>query len=162
MNSLSMKIVLGGIVLPLFMVGCSSNSKQLQTSKSVTKVSKKQQKIDTSKNKLAKSSTLPKWVDNPDLDGNVGVVAIVKKGNKSKKKIIYIAKMKAQASLQARKSTMVDSKTIIKKQRRGNSYKRDVQKEVKLTSNSFATDNLTIKDTYEDKNNFYLWMVIKK
>ena len=151
-----MKNLILATIIAIGLIGCGGTN------------SPKPQKISkTSKAKTTKTMTkggIPAWVYNPDLDGNTGVVSIIsKKKVKNKKKRLYIAKLKAQAKFQARKGTNVKSKTTSSKKMSSNgAYKRDMKKEIKLSSSHIQTNELIVKDTYEDKDNFYLWMVIKK
>jgi hypothetical protein len=142
------RLLLSGLAFFVF-VGCGGTKSTVD-------------KVETKKEVKTQTNSQPAWVDDGDYDGNIGVVSIVKKNGKSKKQLMYIAKMKANSAMQARKSTMVDSKTTIKKTTVNGEYKRDTKKVVKLSSSSFAVKNLVVKDTYEDKDNFYLWMVVKK
>jgi len=138
------------VVLGLFLVGCGG-SNQPQTATKAKKAIVK---------KTEDRSGRPLWVSNPNLDGYKGVLSIVsKKKIKNKKKLYYVAKMKARAAFEARKGTSVDSSSSIKTAMSGNmSYNENI----KIKSNSIQTATLIVKDTYEDKDNFYMWMVEKK
>lgn len=145
MNNILIKI--GAVVLAssLF-VGCGEPKKEPQAPKI-----KKQKQVD--------SQGRPLWVSNPDMGGNIGVVSIVsKKKIKNKKKLYHIAKLKARAAFETRKGTKIDSTSTTKSGASGMSY----SEKVNLSSNSIQTDRLVVKKTYEDKDNFYMWMVKKR
>ena len=120
--------------------GCGSSKPEV-----TKKVEVKEQKIQDSK--------IPKWINNPDIDGYVGAVGIVKK-MKNKKKQKYIAKKLAVASLQERKRVMFESKI----------NKRDSKlvQEIKQTSSHYNSDNIIVKDEYSDDESYYVWMVIQQ
>jgi len=110
--------------------------------------------------KTTLASNLPAWVSNPDFGGNIGVVSIVSKSKiKNSSKRLKIAKLKANAQFQTRKGTTIDAQSVTKTKNDGTmSYKENV----KITSSHIQHEELIVKDTYEDKDNFYLWMVVKK
>ena len=106
-----------------------------------------------------KKSSQPKWISNPNTDGYIGVVSVIpKKKIKNEKKLYHIAKLKAQAAFQARKSTNIDSSSQIRTKSDGSV---DYKEKVKLSSSHIQTNNLVVKDTFEDKDNFYMWMIAK-
>ena len=102
---------------------------------------------------------LPPWVKNPNYDNNIGVVSIIpKKKIKNKNKLYKIAKLKAIAEFQTRKGAMVNSNTKITSK---NGINTGYSENIKISSSHIQTNNLVVKDTYEDEDNFYMWMVIK-
>jgi hypothetical protein len=139
------------VVLTISFSGCGSNSKPtppLAVKKTVAKIDKKD------------SQGRPLWLSNPNIDGYQGVVSVVSKQKvKNKKKLLYIAKMKAQAAFQTRKGTIVDSTTKI---RTTTSGETSLNEKVKISSCHIQTNKLIVKDTFEDKKNFYMWMVVGK
>jgi hypothetical protein len=137
----------------LFFTGCGSESVQNQITQIKTTAVNyiAPQKIEPPKD------TRPKWVNNPDFGGNVGVVSIVSKEKiKDRAKLEYIAKMKAQAEFETRKGTNVDSSTKVKT---NNDGEMNMEENIKISSSSIQTAKLEVEDTYEDEDNFYLWMV---
>ncbi len=124
-------------------------------------------KNDTTQQKNAKKVKVtvdkhgkPLWVSNPNMDGQTGVVSIVStKKIKKKKKLIYIAKMKAKAAFQTRKGTSVDSSS---KTKMDNSGKMSYSEKTKISSTHIETTKLVVRQTYQDKENFYMWMVVDK
>jgi hypothetical protein len=152
-----MRNLILGAIIAIGLIGCGGSNAPKPQKTTKTK------QYEKNKKHIAKGG-MPAWVYNPDLDGNTGVVSIInKKKVKNKKKRLYIAKLKAQAKFQARKGTNVKSNTTASKRMSAKGgYKRDIKKEIKLSSSHIQTNELVVKDTYEDKDNFYLWMVIKK
>ncbi len=151
MNKNILKVSVLFLATVLF-VGCSSTKQPQKITKNVVK---------TTKN----TNGEPLWISNPNLNGNNGVVSIVSiidkrtKKPKSKKKLRYIAKLKASAAFESKKGINIDSKSETKIKSDGTmSYKE----KVKLKTNSIQTSKLVIKDTYKDKKNFYMWMVESK
>jgi len=142
------------IGLVFIMQGCS---KDIDVSKTLIKTFQNKSEVKhTSNSKLKK---LPPWVSNPNVDGYVGVVSIVPKAKiKNKKKLYYIAKLKARAAFETRKGTNIDSSSQIKTNTNG---KTSYSEQVKISSFHIQTDSLVVKDTFEDKDNFYMWMVVK-
>jgi len=127
-----------------FVVGCSDVNKP-----NVTKTAP-QKKHTTSK---------PQWIFTPNMNGYQGVVSIIsKKKVKNKQKLYYIAKLKAQALFEQRKGTVVNSSSTIKTDSTG---KIDYKEKINIKSNSIQTKKLIVKSTYEDKDNYYMWMVVK-
>ena len=102
---------------------------------------------------IVQDSNIPKWINNPDIDGYIGAVGIVKK-MKNKKKQKYIAKKLAIASLQEQKRVMFESKIT----------KRDSEliQEIKQTSSHYNSYDIIQKAEFSDEENYYVWMVIKK
>jgi hypothetical protein len=111
-------------------------------------------------NRIHNNTNLPLWVSNPNIQNNIGVISVIPKKNiKNKKKLYYIAKLKAQAEFQTRKGTNIDSTTHIKTNTSGTTtYHEDV----KISSNHLQTNKLIVKETYEDKDYFYMWMVLER
>ena len=145
MNNILLKIGVFVAVTSLF-VGCGSSKNS----------PKKQVKIV----KQVDAQGRPLWVSNPNIDGNIGVVSIVsKKKIKNKKKLYHIAKLKARVAFEARKGVSVNSNTTTSINTNGSMRYNE---NVKISSNSIQTDNLIVKKTYEDKDNFYMWMVKKR
>ncbi len=132
----------------LLFVGCGASNNAVSTPhKTVKKVSKP----------TVDPQGRPLWVSNPNINGNIGVVSVVpKKKIKNKKKLYYIAKLKAQAEFQTRKGTNIDAKSETKMSSNGQS---SFTQDVKISSQHIQTKNLRVKKTYEDKDYFYMWMV---
>lgn len=99
------------------------------------------------------ASEAPKWINNPDLDGYIGSVGIVKE-MKNKKKRNYIAKKLAIASLQERKRVLMES-SVEKKD-------SELVSTIKQSSSHFNDYEIIQKDDYSDGENYYVWVVIKK
>ena len=140
MNKKILSLILVGILFGF--VGCGKNNIQKQESV---------KKIDLNK--------LPPWVKNPNYDNNIGVVSVVpKKKIKNKNKLYKIAKLKAIAEFQTRKGAMINSTAKMSSKNGANSgYSEDI----KISSSHIQTNNLVVKDTFEDDDNFYMWMVLK-
>jgi len=102
----------------------------------------------------------PLWLLNPDYDGHIGSVSILLKSNfKNKKKMLYIAQMQAKASFETRKGTTVDSSINTSISSDG---KVASSEDLEISSTHVQTDKLVVKDTFEDKDSFYMWMVLEK
>ncbi|MEA2017283.1 MAG: hypothetical protein U9N59_02445 [Campylobacterota bacterium] len=139
-------------VFAVVLTGCGSS----QANKT-TKVTKVKKTVD------AKGQ--PLWISNPNINGNNGVVSVVTKYDKktkklkSKKKLLYIAKMKARAAFQTKKGTKIDSTSVSKIKNDGTA---SYSEKVKLSSNSIQIKKLIVKKTFEDDKFFYMWMVEDK
>ncbi len=139
-------------------VGCQNNATLEKVKNKIS--SFKSKKSESKKEVVQTQDGRPAWVSNPNLDGNVGAVSIVsKKKIKNKKKLYFIAKMKARAAFEARKGTTVDSTA---KRKASYDGKMSYSEKVKISSSHIQTDDLVVKETYEDKDYFYMWMVLKK
>jgi len=110
-------------------------------------------------------SNKPAWILNPNINNENAVVAVVslydKKTHKlrSDKKLLFIAKLKARAAFEAKQNIKVESTSTTKMNSNGN---MNYNENIKLSSNSIQKKELIIKQTYKDKQNFYLWMAEKK
>ena len=162
MNKKILQILLS-VGLVFVIAGCAKNE-------SINKQSvKKQVENFTSMKKNGKITVIntgsntqkrPLWVSNPNMNGFKGVVSIVStKKIKNKKKLYYIAKMKARAAFETRKGTNIDSSSQTKTDTSG---KMSYAEKVKISSSHIQTDSLIVKDTFEDNNSFYMWMVQSK
>jgi hypothetical protein len=147
------KIVLLGIVFAF--VGCTNSQTALTPApKSVVKKAVQKQVIQ--------KKTYPQWIDNPNIDGEDGVVGIVKL-MKNKKKQEYIAKKLAIASYQEQKRINIDTTTKTNQSVSGNSYATSSSSQItRQTSNHFKTNTMVKKAEFSDKENYYIWMVVKK
>ncbi len=145
------KIIYFAVIFVLLFSGCS------KIKKNITSSNMQKHNISKHGNKHDKK---PLWVSNPNINGNIGVVSVVSKNKiKNKKKLYYIAKLKAQAAFQTRKGTNIDSQEQIKTKTDGSvSYAQNV----KISSQHLQTNTLIVKQTYEDKDYFYMWMVSDK
>ena len=133
------------VVIAVSFVGCGSSSKSVAVKKVQTK-------------KVAKpKNTKPKWIENPDLDGNIGAVGIVKL-MENKKKQLYIAKKLATASLQERKRVEIDSQMKLSSGKNGD----ESSSVIKQTSSHYNAYDIIQKGEFSDKENYYIWMVVKK
>jgi len=113
--------------------------------------------------KAVVKNTIPAWIDNPDFDGNIGAVGTVLKSKvKNPKKRAYIGKRLAIAALQERKNAFVDSSLKTSQEFKNGKVKKHLTQKIKITSSSFATNNMIVKATYEDSENLYVWVVIGK
>ncbi|MCK5294762.1 MAG: hypothetical protein KAJ49_08925 [Arcobacteraceae bacterium] len=138
-------ILIFGLVFSI--IGCSKSNtiKQIPVKKTTKTIS---------------NDGKPLWISNPNMDGYIGVVSVVsKKKIKNKKKLTYIATMKARAEFQTRKGTNIDSTSQTKVDSTG---KMDYSEKVKISSTHIQTTKLVVKKTFEDKDNFYMWMVVDK
>jgi len=152
------KIFLAAIIL--IFTGCGSSQKEAtpKQKSSVVKIDKK----STLKKKKAIKNTQPKWINNPNIDGQTGAVGIVKL-MKNKKKQKYIAKKLAIASLQEQKRVEVDTKVTTSQRVLNNSKSTSyTAQETHQTSNHYKTYDIIQKDDYSDGENYYIWMVVKK
>jgi aminopeptidase C len=137
------------------LVACGDNTKSVTPQKTV----KKQTVIK----KVYSNSTLPAWVLNPDLDGNIGTVAIINTNKiKNIKKQQYIAKKICIANLQKRKSAMINSSVVKIKKKKNGIVKTDIKKEIKIEASHFQVENIVKKAEYRKENSYYVWMVISK
>jgi len=147
MNKMILKVG-ATVVASMLFVGCGSSTSNVSKTKQITT------------KKVVSNSGKPMWVSTPNMDGYTGVVSIVsKKKIKNKKKLYYVAKLKARAGFESRKGTKVDSTSSTRTTMDG---KMSYSEKVKIKSNSIQTAQLIVKDTFEDKDNFYMWMVVKK
>ncbi|MEA2049170.1 MAG: hypothetical protein U9O56_00330 [Campylobacterota bacterium] len=147
MNKTVLKTALCVALASSMFVGCTSTTKTTTQKKEIKKPTKD-------------SQGRPLWVSNPDFGGNIGVVSIVsKKKIKNKKKLHYIAKLKAQAAFESRKGTRVDANSQASISSDGSS---SYEENIKTSSNSVQTVSLIEKAKFEDKDNYYLWMVKEK
>lgn len=141
----------------IFFVGCGGDAiqkVQVGIAKTIDKVTP-----TTKKEEPKVIDMRPKWVSNPDFGGKKGVVAIVSKEKiQDPAKLHYVAKMKAQAEFETRKGTNVDSTT---KLRTTNDGDTQVEEHINMSSHSIQTAELEDADTYQDEQNYYLWMVEK-
>lgn len=99
------------------------------------------------------ATEIPKWINNPDMGGNIGSVGIVKE-MKNKRKRNYIAKKLAIASLQERKRVMMESSV--------EKTDSELVSNIKQTSSHFNDYEIIQKAEYSDGENYYVWVVIKK
>lgn len=67
--------------------------------------------------------------------------------------------MKAQASFETRKGTRIASNSKISI---SNDGKTNYEESIKMSSKSIQTSKLVEKSIFEDKENYYLWMVVEK
>ena len=142
------KIILA--VVSLAFIGCN---KAQPTPKEKPQVKQEKQ--------IAKK-TYPQWIDNPNIDGYDGVVGVVKL-MKNKKKQEYIATKLAIALYQEQKrvsvNTEVKTKEIVVA---GHLAKSTSSQTTTQTSSHFQAEELVKKAEYSDKDNYYIWMVVKK
>jgi hypothetical protein len=145
------------ILIVLFTIfalfGCQEEPKPKPNQKN--KIVNKE-KISTKKTKKTQK-VLPKWIDNPDLDGNIGAVGIVKV-IQNKKKQKYIARKLAIASLMERKNVSVSNEYTSTTRKN----KKDSTEKIEEKSDGFMVDEFIVKDEYTDGKNYYIWVVIKK
>ena len=140
-----MKKVLVGLSILLLMSGCGGAKAPQQV---------KQDKV---------KSSVPAWINNADLDGNVGAVGIVLKAKiKNPKKRLYIAKKLGIAALQERKSAFVSSSLDRSTKVVNGKVKKELNQKINISSSSFATENIVVKDTYVDDKNLYVWGIVGK
>ena len=99
------------------------------------------------------ASQMPAWVNNPDLEGNIGSVGIVKE-MKNKRKQHYIAKKLAIASLQERKRVIMESSV--------EKNDKEFISKIKQSSSHFNNYEVVEKAKYSDGENYYVWVVIKR
>ena len=147
--------------LVFIVAGCAKNESIMQTKiKTATKKQSIQKDYKTATTNSYSTQQRPPWVSNPNMDGYKGVVSIVSKRKiKNKKKLYYIAKMKARAAFETRKGTNIDSSSQTKTDTSG---KMSYLEKVKISSSHIQTDDLVIKEVFEDKDSFYMWMVLGK
>ncbi|SFV75283.1 hypothetical protein MNB_SM-3-11 [hydrothermal vent metagenome] len=126
-----------------------------------------QQQIKTESKKVKKENSqqqiqYPKWIDNPNMDGERGAVGIVKL-MKNKKKQEYLAKKLAIASYQEQKRVIVDS-TINTSEtvKNNNDVTTTSSMLTRQTASHFKTEKMVKKADFSDKENYYIWMVVKK
>jgi len=106
--------------------------------------------------------TYPSWIDNPNINGEDGVVGVIKL-MKNKKKQEYIATRLAIALYQEQKRVSVN--TTVKTGEvvaAGNVVKSTSSQTTTQTSSHFQVEQLVKKAEYSDKENYYVWMVVKK
>lgn len=134
--------------------GCGSQKVEAPKKQVVKKAKVKQENIVVSKT--------PKWIANPDIDGNLGAVGVVKL-MKNKKKQKYIAKKLATAELQERKRVMMSS-TVDKtdKVKNNGALNSELTQTIKQTSSHFNSDVIIQKAEYSDDESYYVWMVVKQ
>ncbi len=142
--------------ITLFFSACGSSQPEPKVTKPEPKIVKAKPKM---KEEIINSSTLPKWIDNPDMDSNVGAVGIVEL-MKNKKKQRYIAEKLATASLQERKRVMIESS--ISNQEGNTKESTKSLSTIKQTSSHYNAYDIIVKDEYSSDTNYYIWMVIKK
>jgi hypothetical protein len=102
----------------------------------------------------------PAWINNPDYGNNIGVVSIVSKNKiKNKDKRLYIAKLKAKALFSERKNLKIDSEL----KKTSSTLQKKKMSIISKQSSTYTIDKkLVVKAIYEDKENLYLWMVVKR
>jgi len=130
--------------------------------KNEPKVDNKIVKKDTKKvqNDTKSISTVPGWLENGNYDGYNGVSTFISKHKiKNKKKLLYIAKRKAIAVYNQQKSAHIKSEKLMIKDSK---QKRKFMTKSTIKSSSMGTGELVLKDTYETKDKFYVWMVMNK
>ena len=144
MNRRILQIILA-IGLIFSVVGCTKSAP-----------SKQKTKVKPTKDAQGR----PLWVSTPNMNGYIGVVSVVsKKKIKNPKKLRYVAKMKARSAFQTRKGTKIDSSSATKTKMDGS---MDYKEKIKISSTHIQTKKLVVKKIYEDKENFYMWMVVDK
>jgi hypothetical protein len=149
------KIAISSVIISIILVACGDNTKSVTPQKTVKK--------QTIVKKFHSNSELPAWVLNPDLDGNIGTVAIINTNKiKNIKKQQYNAKIRCIANLQKRKSAMINSKVVNTKKKKNGIVETDIKKEIKITASHFQVENIVKKAEYRKENNYYVWMVISK
>ena len=143
------------ILVPVLMfLGCQSSNK-------IVKPQQIAQNIVIESDVEVKKDTKPKWINNPNIDGELGAVGIVKL-MKNKKKQIYIAKKLAIAALQERKRVEVQSSVSIKQTVVNNHNASVTNYKTTQKSSHFKTDKIVKKAEYSDSENYYIWMVVQK
>lgn len=139
------------IFLSIFFASCASPA---------PKTPQKQQKI-VLKEKVAKVkkhiTTKPQWISNPDLDGNIGAVGIVRLMH-NKKKQNYIAKKLAIAELQLRKNVTIESKV----ENTMNNTNTSSNATITETSETIKYYDIIQRNEFSDDKNYYVWMVLKR
>jgi len=142
------------VVVGMMLSGCGSQEVQAPKKAKVIKKEVKKQTLPASKT--------PAWIANPDLNGNLGAVGVVKL-MKNKKKQRYIAKKLAVGELQERKRVMmsssVDTKEVVKN---GKVVESDLTHTIKQTSSHINSDIIIKKAEYSDGENYYVWMVVQQ
>jgi hypothetical protein len=145
------KIAISSVIISIILVACGDNTKSVTPQKTV--------KEQTSHS----NSELPAWVLNPDLDGNIGTVAIINTNKiKNIKTQQYNAKIRCIANLQKRKRAMINSISLNTKKKKNGIVETDIKKEIKITASHFQVENIVKKAEYRKENNYYVWMVISK
>lgn len=141
-------IFLSIIGVAILLSGCQSQ-----------KVTPKKKEVINTTNKLQSNmSKQPLWINNPDMDGYIGAVGIVKKmSNKKKEK--YIAKKIAISKLQEKKRVLLESKIVMKKSANSTTMSSSSNQEITQKSSHYKSDTIVFKDEYSDKDNYYVWMV---
>ena len=141
------------LAISTFFTGCGSPAPE---------VKKQVEKQTPVKKYTQKTSSIPAWVHNPDMDGYTGSVGIVKL-MKNKKKQNYIAKKLAVAELQERKRVMISSSVNNKKKvKNGKIVESESTHTLKQTSSHFNSDVIVQKAEYSDDESYYVWMVVKQ
>ena len=148
-----MKLVILSLSV-MMLVGCNSSNK-VEVPKKVDTIKK------VVKKKVVKKS-YPDWVDNPNIEGQEGAVGIVKL-MKNKKKQEYIAKRLAIALYQEQKRVQVDTTVTTDEEVVGGSVVKSKSSQIThQTSNHFQTQTFVKRAEFSDKDNYYIWMVVKK
>ena len=148
------KVYLLFVAVAVVFTGCGSQKVQAPKKQEVKKA--QPTKASTT------VSSIPKWIANPDADGYIGAVGVVKL-MKNKKKQNYIAKKLATAELQERKRVMMSS-TVDKtdKVKNNGALKSELTQTIKQTSSHFNSDVIIQKAEYSDDKSYYVWMVVKQ